>query len=262
MQKHPYHLVDRSPWPLFASLAIFVLTTGGVLYMHNYSSGFFVLSYGLGMVLYSMVVWWRDIIVEGSFEGHHTIAVQRGLRYGVLLFIISEVMFFAAFFWAFFHSSLAPTIDIGSVWPPKGIDVLDPLGVPFLNTMILLSSGGSVTWAHHAILAGWKKESIYASICTIGLALIFTAFQAYEYLTAPFTISDGIYGSTFYMATGFHGFHVLIGTIFLTVCFFRLYKNHFTKNHHFGFEAAAWYWHMVDVIWLFLFVAVYYWGGR
>lgn len=262
MQKHPFHLVDPSPWPLFASIAVFVLTTGGVLYMHHYNGGNIVLITGFCMVLYSMFLWWRDVIREGTFEGHHTKAVQTGLRYGVLLFIISEIMFFGAFFWAFFHSSLAPTVDIGSVWPPKGIDVIDPWGVPYLNTIILLVSGGSVTWAHHAILAGNKKESIAALSITIILAVIFTFFQGLEYIEAPFTISDGIYGSTFYMSTGFHGFHVIIGTIFLTVALYRSVKNHFTHFHHFGFEAAAWYWHMVDVIWLFLFVAVYYWGGH
>jgi cytochrome c oxidase subunit 3 len=262
MQKHPYHLVDPSPWPLFSSFAAFVLTTGGVLYMHSYKGGWSLLLVGLTMVLYGMFYWWRDVIREGTYEGHHTIAVQRGLRYGVLLFILSEVLFFAAFFWAFFHSSLSPTVDIGAVWPPKGIEVLDPWSIPFLNTLLLLSSGGSVTWAHHALLAGNRQETLGAFLLTILLAVIFTGFQAYEYLEAPFTISDGIYGSTFYMATGFHGFHVLIGTIFLTGTCFRYWRGELTKYHHFGFEAAAWYWHMVDVIWLFLFVAVYYWGGR
>ncbi len=262
MQKHPFHLVDPSPWPLFCSFAAFVLTTGGVLYMHSYWGGFYLGIFGLFMVLYGMAAWWRDVIREGTYEGHHTLAVQRGLRYGVLLFILSEVLFFGAFFWAFFHSSLSPTVDIGAVWPPKGIEVLDPWSIPFLNTIILLTSGGSVTWAHHGLVAGKRKETLFAFFCTILLAFIFTGFQGYEYLEAPFTISDGIYGSTFYMATGFHGFHVFIGTLFLTVMFYRYWKGEFTQYHHFGFEAAAWYWHMVDVIWLFLFVAVYYWGGR
>lgn len=261
MRKHPYHLVDPSPWPLFASIAVFVLTTGGVMYMQSYLGGGYVLTLGFCMVLYSMFVWWRDVVREGTYEGQHTYAVQVGLRYGVLLFIISEVMFFVAFFWAFFHSSLAPTVEIGCVWPPKGIEVLNPWEIPFLNTVILLSSGASVTWAHHAILAGNRQQALISLAITILLAFIFTGFQAFEYLEAPFTISDGIYGSTFYMSTGFHGFHVFVGTVFLTVCFFRYMKGHFTKQHHFGFEAAAWYWHMVDVIWLFLFVCIYYWGG-
>jgi cytochrome c oxidase subunit 3 len=261
MNKHPYHLVDPSPWPLFASFACFVLTTGGVMYMHSYVGGGLVLTLGITMVLYSMFVWWRDVIREATFEGHHTSTVQIGLRYGMILFILSEIMFFVAFFWAFFHSSLAPTVEIGAVWPPKGIQVLNPWEIPFLNTVILLTSGAAVTWAHHAILAGKRQEAIYGLALTVFLAVIFTGFQAYEYYEAPFSISDGIYGSTFFMSTGFHGLHVIIGTIFLTICLFRLINYHFTKQHHFGFEAAAWYWHMVDVVWLFLFVCIYYWGG-
>ena len=261
MSNHPYHLVDPSPWPIIASLAALLLTVGGVMYMHGYFGGELVVSFGLSLVFYSMFVWWRDVIRESTFQGHHTGAVQMGLRYGMILFIVSEIMFFVAFFWAFFHSSLAPTVEIGAIWPPKGIDVLNPWEIPFLNTLILLSSGAAVTWAHHAILAGYRRQAILALILTIGLAAIFTAFQGYEYLEAPFTIADGIYGSTFYLATGFHGFHVMIGTIFLLVCLLRLLSYHFTKVHHFGFEAAAWYWHMVDVVWLFLFVSIYYWGG-
>jgi cytochrome c oxidase subunit 3 len=261
MSKHPFHLVDPSPWPLFSSFAALVITCGGVMYMHSYEHGGMVLASGFTMTLYSMIVWWRDVIREGTFQGHHTKEVQTGLRYGMLLFIVSEIMFFLAFFWAFFHSSLSPTVDIGCVWPPKGIEVVNPWEIPLLNTMLLLTSGASVTWAHHAILAGKSREGIMALFYTVVLAFIFTGFQAYEYLEAPFTLSDGIYGSTFYMATGFHGFHVIIGTLFLSVCLYRLRQHHYTAGHHVGFEAAAWYWHMVDVVWLFLFVCMYYWGG-
>jgi len=261
MSKHPFHLVDPSPWPLFASFAALVMTSGGVMYMHAYQGGGLVLATGFAMVLYAMAVWWRDVIREATFEGRHTREVQTGLRYGMLLFIVSEIMFFVAFFWAFFHSSLSPTVDIGCVWPPKGIEVVDPWGIPLLNTMLLLTSGASVTWAHHAIVAGRAREGVSALVYTVVLALIFTGFQAYEYLEAPFTLSDGIYGSTFYLATGFHGFHVAIGTLFLMVCLYRLARGHYSSGHHVGFEAAAWYWHMVDVVWLFLFVCVYYWGG-
>jgi cytochrome c oxidase subunit 3 len=261
MQKHPYHLVDPSPWPLMTSMAAFLSTLGGVLYMHGYPGGTVVLPFGILTLLYSMSIWWRDVVRESTFQGHHTSAVQLGLRYGMILFIVSEVMFFVAFFWAFFHSSLAPTVEIGAVWPPKGIQVLNPWEIPFLNTVILLSSGAAVTWAHHAILAGERSGAITGLAITIALAVVFTGFQGYEYLEAPFTIADGVYGSTFFMATGFHGFHVIIGTLFLIVCLYRLYAFHFTKSHHFGFEAAAWYWHFVDVVWLFLFVSIYYWGG-
>jgi cytochrome c oxidase subunit 3 len=260
-QKHPFHLVDPSPWPLLGSLGALATTLGGVMYMHSFTGGLQLLSLGFAIILYTMFVWWRDVIRESTYEGHHTLAVQIGLRYGMILFIISEVMFFLAFFWAFFHSSLAPAVEIGAVWPPKGIDVLDPWGVPFLNTLILLSSGAAVTWAHHAILAGLKPQAIYGLLATVLLAVVFTALQGMEYVEAPFTISDGIYGSTFFLATGFHGLHVIIGTIFLTICGSRQYLGHFTKKHHFGFEAAAWYWHFVDVVWLFLFVSIYWWGG-
>jgi len=208
-----------------------------------------------------MAICWRDVIRESTFEGKHTTYVQKGLRIGMILFIISEIMFFVAFFWGFFHSSLAPTIAIGCVWPPIGIEPISAFGLPLLNTLLLLTSGATVTWTHHSIISGNKQESVISLLLTIILALIFTVIQVFEYIQAPFTISSGIYGSTFFMSTGFHGFHVLIGTLFLSVCLYRLIKGHFTKEHHLGFEAAAWYWHFVDVVWLFLFVSVYWWGG-
>nr|YP_009647132.1 cytochrome c oxidase subunit 3 [Chloropicon maureeniae]QBX98803.1 cytochrome c oxidase subunit 3 [Chloropicon maureeniae] len=262
IQKHPFHLVDPSPWPLLGAIAAWTTTTGGVMYMHDYQGGGMMLTFGFITLLYTMFVWWRDVVQEATYEGHHTQAVQLGLRWGMILFIVSEIMFFFAFFWAFFHSSLSPSIDIGAIWPPKGIEVLSPWEVPFLNTVILLSSGAAVTWAHHAIVAGEKQQAFYGLIVTVLLAILFTGFQVLEYIEAPFSMSDSVYGSTFFLATGFHGFHVFIGTLFLIVCTFRLMANHFTPNHHFGFEAAAWYWHFVDVVWLFLFVTIYWWGGQ
>lgn len=261
VQRHPYHLVDPSPWPLIGSISALLLTTGGVMYMHSYVGGGYLLSFGILMVIYTMFVWWRDVIREATFEGHHTSVVQVGLRYGVALFITSEVMFFFAFFWAFFSASLAPTVELGAIWPPKGIDILNPWEVPLLNTAILLLSGVTVTWAHHSIVSGKRNDAIYSLVLTVVLAAIFTALQGMEYAESTFKISDGIYGSTFFMATGFHGFHVIIGTLFLGVCLIRLIKYHFTRQHHFGFEAAAWYWHFVDVVWLFLFVSIYWWGS-
>jgi len=260
-QRHPFHLVDPSPWPFLGAMGAFGLTFGCVMYMHNYSGGFFLFMFGFFTILYTMYIWWRDIIREGTFEGQHTYAVQQGLRQGVLLFIVSEIMFFFAFFWAFFDASIKPAIVLGGVWPPNGLEILDPWAIPLLNTIILLSSGATVTVAHHAIVCGAKSTARTALFATIILAIAFTALQVFEYFNAPFTISDGIYGSTFFMATGFHGFHVFIGTCFLTVCLVRLNLNHFTREHHFGFEAAAWYWHFVDVVWLFLFVAIYWWGS-
>ena len=259
-QSHPFHLVNPSYWPLLGAVASFLLTLGGVLYMHNYQYGLIVFFSGLFLVLLTMFVWWRDVVNEG-LQGHHTSSVQTGLKYGMILFIVSEVMFFFAFFWAYFHSSLAPTFDIGCIWPPVGIDVFHPFQVPLINTMLLLLSGVSVTWSHHAMVEGYFEESTAGLIITIILASIFTGFQVYEYMEATFDISDSVYGSTFYMTTGLHGLHVLIGTIFLTVCLLRHYKGHFTPKHHVGFEAAIWYWHFVDVVWLFLYAFVYYWGA-
>lgn len=262
--KHPFHLVDPSPWPIFAGLGAFSLTTGAVLYMHSYQGGEALAILGFVMILYVMAVWWRDVIREATFHGFHTKVVRKGLAYGMILFIVSEVMFFAAFFWAFFHSSLSPGIEIGGIWPPVGIQPLSPWELPLINTGILLTSGASVTMAHHAILAGKYgfKSAQTGLLWTLGLAGLFTFVQGVEYVNSPFTISDGIYGSTFYMATGFHGFHVIVGSLFLAVCYFRLINNQFTRHHHFGFEAAAWYWHFVDVVWLFLFISIYWWGGN
>lgn len=261
-QRHPFHLVDPSPWPLLAATMVFTMVSGGVMWFHGYSLGGWTLAFGGSGVLFTMYTWWRDIVREASYEGWHTNLVQLGMRYGMMLFICSEIMFFFAFFWAFFHSSLNPAPEIGGVWPPKGIDVLSAWEIPLLNTIILLTSGASCTWCHHAIVAGERKEALLSLIITLILAVFFTTLQAFEYVNAGFTISDSVFGSTFFMATGFHGFHVIIGTTFLAVCFFRLLNYHFTQEHHFGFEAAAWYWHFVDVVWLFLFVTIYWWGGR
>nr|APD51400.1 cytochrome c oxidase subunit 3 [Pelargonium citronellum]QPK67092.1 cytochrome c oxidase subunit 3 [Pelargonium nanum]QPK67094.1 cytochrome c oxidase subunit 3 [Pelargonium fulgidum] len=260
-QRHPFHLVDPSPWPISGSLGALATTVGGAMYMHSFQNGEKLLIIGIISLIYTMFVWWRDVTRESTLEGHHTKVVQLGLRYGFILFIVSEILFFFAFFWAFFHSALAPTVEIGGLWPPKGIGVLDPWEIPFLNTLILLSSGAAVTWAHHAILAGKNKSAVLALIATVLLAIVFTGFQVLEYYEAPFNLSSSVFGSTFFLATGFHGFHVIIGTLFLLVCGLRQYLGHFTSEHHVGFEAAAWYWHFVDVVWLFLFVSIYWWGG-
>jgi cytochrome c oxidase subunit 3 len=257
--KHPYHLVDPSPWPLLGSLAAGILATGAVLFMHGY--GWELMALGFVGVLAIMFVWWRDVIHEAVVGGYHNPVVQIGLRFGMALFIASEVMFFAAFFWAFFSSALFPNEATGGVWPPKGIHPFNPWEFPFLNTLILLASGTTVTWAHHALLEGDRKGLIQGLTVTVLLGLSFTGFQAYEYAHAAFGFTQGIYPSTFFMATGFHGAHVIIGTTFLLVCLFRAKAGQFTPTHHFGFEAAAWYWHFVDVVWLFLFICVYWWGG-
>jgi cytochrome c oxidase subunit 3 len=259
---HSYHLVDPSPWPLLAALGAFMLTSGLVLYMHKFIGGWNLLMTGFTTILFCMYVWWRDIIREATFEDTHSSVVQKGLRLGMLLFIVSEVMFFFAFFWAFFHSSIAPVYNIGGVWPPKAITTISTYTIPLSNTFLLLTSGATVTWAHHALISRAKKHTLIALILTLALATLFTALQGLEYVSAPFNISDGVYGSCFYMATGFHGFHVFIGTIALFVSFIRIILNHFTNKHHFGFESAIWYWHFVDVVWLFLFINVYWWSSK
>jgi|TARA_R110002072_G_scaffold37226_7_gene109174 cytochrome c oxidase subunit 3 len=266
-QNHPFHLVAPSPWPLIAAFSAGILATGTVLLMHEVTV--WVVPLGVFLVLLSMFGWWREVIREAEHEGHHTPVVQIGLRYGMLLFIASEVMFFAAFFWAYFDASLFPdevrqflrVEATGGVWPPVGIETFDPFSIPLLNTMILLLSGSTVTWAHHALRQGDRVNTIRGLALTVILGVAFTSFQAYEYYHAGFGFTDGIYSSTFYMATGFHGFHVIVGTIFLAVCLIRAIKGHFTPEHHFGFEAAAWYWHFVDVVWLFLFISIYWLGS-
>ena len=278
--KHDYHLVDPSPWPAIGAIAAFIMAIGGIGLMRYLKDeevmlvGFniskpWIFVLGLILVLYTMFMWWRDVTREAEVEGHHTPVVQLHLRYGMLLFIASEVMFFVAWFWAFFDASLfadeaiqaARVEHTGGQWPPKGIEVFDPWHLPLLNTIILLTSGTTVTWAHHALLHNDRKGLKWGLICTIALGILFTFVQVYEYDHAAFNFAGSIYGSTFFMATGFHGFHVIVGTIFLIVCLFRALAGHFTPQQHFGFEAAAWYWHFVDVVWLFLFAAIYVWGS-
>ncbi len=276
---HDYHIIDPSPWPFIGSIGAFVMLFGLVGYMRDFSGNQFVVFgidmagpwlffLGLAVVLYVMFAWWSDTIKEGR-EGAHTRVVSLHLRYGMIMFIASEVMFFAAWFWAFFDASLFPgeavqpmrAEALGGQWPPVGIDVLDPLHLPLFNTITLLLSGTTVTWAHHALLHNDRKGLIWGLALTVILGVIFSYVQFYEYAHAPFAFSGSIYGSTFFMATGFHGFHVIIGTIFLTVCLIRAMKGQFTPQKHFGFEAAAWYWHFVDVVWLFLFFCIYIWGS-
>jgi cytochrome c oxidase subunit 3 len=257
-KNHDYHLVNPSPWPFVGAMSA---------WMHGYSAGPLVFGVGLIGVLYTMMMWWWDVIKEAA-GGDHTPVVQLHHRYGMMLFIASEVMFFVAWFWAYFDVALFPgeasefarTAVTGGVWPPKGIETLDPWHLPLLNTLILLTSGTTVTWAHHALLEGDKKGLRNGLLLTVILGLLFTACQAYEYAHAPFGFSGHIYGATFFMATGFHGFHVIIGTIFLAVGLWRASLDQFTLRHHLGFEFAAWYWHFVDVVWLFLFACIYIWG--
>jgi cytochrome c oxidase subunit 3 len=287
---HDYHLLNPSPWPIIGSVSALVLAIGGIVWMKSLHDGPGVFGikgswlFGIGVmgVLYTMFMWWRDVIRE-AHAGDHTPVVQLHLRYGMIMFIASEVMFFVAWFWAFFDAALFPaaveplgnTKELigmvernaltGGVWPPKPSEnftaTFDPWGLPLVNTLVLLLSGTTVTWAHHALLENKRQGLIWGLTLTVILGALFTVLQAYEYGHAAFHYSGHIYGATFFMATGFHGAHVLIGTIFLSVCLFRALKGHFTPQQHFGFEAAAWYWHFVDVVWLFLFACVYVWAG-
>ena len=263
---HPYHLVRPSPWPLAGAFAGGLLAIGAVLFMHHVKLGAFEFGakgifLGLLAVAAVMFFWWKDVIFESVVEKAHSPIAEIGLRYGMLLFICSEVMFFVAFFWAFFNSALFPGAAIGHVWPPKHMAVINPFDMPLLMTMILLLSGCSVTWAHYAILHNNMYDAVKGLGATVALGVCFLACQIYEYTHAEFGFTQGIYPSVFFMATGFHGFHVFVGTVFLIVCYFRAKKGQFSAEHHFGFEAAAWYWHFVDVVWLFLFLAVYCWGN-
>ena len=258
---HDYHIIDPSPWPLVGSVGALFMALGGIAYMRALVEDEFVLLglnlaaggptlllIGFAIVLYTMFAWWSDTVKE-SHQGHHTRVVSLHLRYGMILFIASEVMFFVAWFWAFFDASLFPgevqqvsrVEHTGGMWPPEGIEVLDPWHLPLFNTVILLLSGTTVTWAHHALIENDRRTLTGMLFATVALGVLFSFVQAYEYAHAPFTFSESIYGATFFMATGFHGFHVLVGTIFLIVCLFRALAGHFTPEKHFGFAAAAWY---------------------
>ncbi|KPB01155.1 cytochrome c oxidase subunit 3 [Ahrensia marina] len=278
-KNHDYHIIDPSPWPFLGSFGALVMMIGAVGWMQAAQGNDFSLLglplanpwlffIGLAIVLYTMFGWWSDTVKE-AHEGHHTRVVSIHLRYGMIMFIASEVMFFVAWFWAVFDASIFydEAIQVGRMsytggqWPPAGMEVLDPLHLPLYNTLLLLLSGTTITWAHHALLHNDRSGLKWGLALTIGLGLVFTGVQAYEYGHAPYAFSDSLYGATFFMATGFHGFHVIVGTIFLIVCLLRAMAGHFTPKQHFGFEAAAWYWHFVDVVWLFLFFVIYIWGS-
>ena len=299
-KNHDYHLVDPSPWPIVGSIFAFMMAVGAIVWMKTLKGetvlgmrGAWLFTIGMLGVAFTMWMWWRDVIRE-AHKGDHTPVVRLHLRYGMIMFIASEVMFFVAWFWAYFDASLFPaavealpvtgtdgTVSqgremIGMVqrnqltgghWPPKPTGdgtftaTFNPWGLPLVNTLILLLSGTTVTWAHHALLENNRKGLIWGLTLTVILGILFTACQAYEYGHAAFKFAGHIYGSTFFMATGFHGAHVIIGTIFLAVCLFRALKGHFSPKQHFGFEAAAWYWHFVDVVWLFLFICIYVIGA-
>ncbi len=266
-KNHDYHMVEPSPWPIVMSAAVLVLAIGGIAWMHDWTPWLFFI--GLAGVLYAMYAWWSDVIKEANDGVSHTPVVQLHHRYGMMLFIASEVMFFVAWFWGYFDGFFRLSdveqytrVEVtGGHWPPNGIELFDPFHLPLFNTLILLTSGTTVTWAHHALLEGDRKGLRWGLILTIALGVLFSIVQILEYTQAGFSFSGNFYGATFFMATGFHGFHVFIGTVFLLVCLIRAERGDFTPQRHLGFEFAAWYWHFVDVVWLFLFASVYIWGA-
>jgi cytochrome c oxidase subunit 3 len=291
--KHDYHLVNPSPWPLIGSAAAFVLAVGAVLWMNKDAAEDFgalagtpwVMIAGFLLISYTFVGWWRDVVRESVVTHEHTPVIKLGLRYGMILFIASEVMFFVAWFWAYFAVAFFPTDHGLDAWPPQGIQTFDPWHLPLVGTLVLLTSGTTITWSHHSVQTGDRSGAVWGLVITILLGLLFTVLQVIEYTHAAFffgasgdvreaatglnfiagsadaIVTPIVYGSTFFMATGFHGFHVIVGTIFLIVCLGRMLAGHFTPKSHFGFEAAAWYWHFVDVVWLFLFATIYVWGA-
>ena len=256
-QAHPFHLVSPSPWPLYTCIALLTLTLSGVLTMHAFTYANYFLISALLTVNFSMSFWWRDVISEGTYLGNHTLAVQRGLNTGIALFIVSEGLFFLSIFWAYFHHCLMPLPVLGGYWPPTGIEAINAYELPLLNTVILLSSGVVITYAHHSLIQGNRNAVLNGILLCILLAAIFTILQRLEYSVSAFTLSDGIYGSLFYFSTGFHGFHVIIGTAFIAVGFWRVLAYHLTDHHHTGLESSILYWHFVDIVWIFLFLSVY-----
>nr|YP_010540351.1 cytochrome c oxidase subunit III [Singapora shinshana]UYF20493.1 cytochrome c oxidase subunit III [Singapora shinshana] len=259
MNNHPFHLVDKSPWPITGSVGLMTMMLSLIMWFHKFEIN--LIPIAITIIMMTMIQWWRDVTRESTFQGLHTIKVIMSMKLGMILFITSEILFFVSFFWAFFHSSLSPTMEIGLLWPPKGIAIFNPLNIPMLNTMILLSSGITITWAHNSLINKNYPQMIQSMILTVTLGIYFSILQMYEYIESPFCIADSVYGSTFFMATGFHGLHVIIGTIFILISTIRMMKLHFSDNHHVGFEASAWYWHFVDVVWLFLYLSIYWWGS-
>ena len=258
-KRHLFHIVEPSPWPLLSSFGVFLFTTGLIFYMQEYSSKFFF--FGIIILIISSFFWFNDIINESSFLGYHTLVVRKGLKYGFMLFITSEIMLFLGFFWASFHSPLCVANNLGAIWPPIGLIIIPVYDYPFSNTILLIVSGFAVTWVHRGIALSSFKECIDGFLITIFLGIFFVILQGMEYYEATFNFNDSIYACTFYMSTGSHGCHVIAGVLFLIVCFIRLLLNHYLNNHYSGLVFAIWYWHFVDGVWILLFLSLYCWGG-
>lgn len=255
---HPFHIVTIRPWPLLLSINLIFILIRIIKIFYQFKIYLLFISFiNINLILFQ---WWRDVTREGTFQGIHTFRIIKNLKLGIILFIVSEIFFFISLFWTYFHTSLSPRIEIGSLWPPKNIIILNPYRIPLLNSIILISSGITITWSHHRLINKLNFNAILTLIQTIFLGIFFTLCQIHEYFETSFTIADSIFGSIFFLTTGFHGLHVIIGTIFLIVCLIRIINNHFSRNHHFGYEAAIWYWHFVDIVWLFVYTWIYWWS--
>nr|QHF17718.1 cytochrome c oxidase subunit III [Vespa basalis] len=255
---HPYHMVTISPWPLILSINIMLLLISMIKWFYFMKINLMIMTI-MSMSL-TLIQWWRDIVRESTFQGMHTSNIISNLKLSMILFITSEVFFFISLFWAYFHSSLSPSIEIGMLWPPKNIIMFNPYDIPLLNSIILITSGITITWSHNSLINKNINTAWMTLLYTIFLSLLFSTCQYLEYKSAPFTMADSIFGSIFFFVTGFHGIHVIIGTTFLIVCLLRMISNHFSNNHHFGYEAAIWYWHFVDIVWLFVYTWLYWWS--
>ena len=259
-QFHPHHLTAPSPWPILTASSVLAMLTGAVLYFNSLEYGGVLVILGMITTSVAWTLWFRDVTTEGTHLGLHTRVVQHSLSLGIGLFILTEACFFGSIFWAYGWSSMSPTVELGAQWPPVGVTPLSPITVPLLNTILLVSSGATVTYAHHALFRGDRTAALLGTFLTVILAIVFTALQGFEYATAGFSMPDGAFGTCFYFSTGFHGLHVLIGTIFIAVGLARLTLYHLTTAHHMGLEASILYWHFVDAVWLFLYGVVYWWS--
>nr|YP_009987536.1 cytochrome c oxidase subunit III [Epeurysa nawaii]QBZ37996.1 cytochrome c oxidase subunit III [Epeurysa nawaii]QBZ38009.1 cytochrome c oxidase subunit III [Epeurysa nawaii] len=257
-KNHPFHLVTNSPWPILLSFSIMNFLISTIILLNQKIKWFMMFSFFI--LILNMYQWWRDVKRESSYKGDHTMIVKKMIKMGMIMFILSEIMFFISFFWSFFHSSLSPSIELGMKWPPKGINPFNPMEIPLLNTIILVSSGASITWAHNSLLSNKFKQSMSSMIITIILSFYFTTLQWIEYKNSSFTISDSVFGSTFFMTTGFHGIHVIVGTIFILTALESVVNMKSSKINHLSLELSAWYWHFVDVVWLFLYLIMYWWN--
>lgn len=251
----PFHIVTISPWPIIASINLINLILRTILWI--YLNNLILIIINLIILILVSLIWFRDIIRERTFQGIHSLLIISIIKFRIIIFIISELFFFISFFWTFFHNSISPSIEINFSWPPLIIKFFNPFEIPLLNSIILIISGFTVTLRHYNLLNNKSKSRILNLIFTIILGFYFNLIQIFEYYNSFFCINDRIFGSIFYLSTGFHGIHVLIGTLILLYSLIRIYKNHFSSIHHINFEFSIWYWHFVDVIWLFIYIFYY-----